>query len=304
MKNVSYFEKLKNDLAKTKSSKNNSNNQNDDDFWQAQQDKVGNGSAVIRFLPGKTEEDTPWVKLFKHGFQGPKGKWFIAECPTTIGQPCGCCTANNALWDSKDEDQIEIARSRKRKLSYVANVLIISDPANPENEGKVKLFRFGAKIMGKIEAAMTPEFEDDTPINPFDLEYGANFRLKMAKVNKFTNFDKSSFADSSSVGTAAFQASLKDQLHDIQKFLAPSLYMDEATMQKKLDFVLGEGDRRTSTSRDDEDEEDAKFAELARKAKARRVEEAEPVRAPAKRTLSMEDDDDMMEEFKRLAEED
>ena len=50
------------------------------------------------------------------------------------------------------------ARKRKRKLSYYANILVVSDPKHPENEGKVFLYKFGKKIFDKITEAMQHSF--------------------------------------------------------------------------------------------------------------------------------------------------
>jgi hypothetical protein len=166
-----------------------------DNFWRPEVDKAGNGMATIRFLPapGQDGEDgLPWVKVFSHGFQGPGG-WLIDNCLTTKNQQCPVCEHNNKLWNSGVEANKEIVRKQKRKLNYIANVYIVSDPKHPENEGQVKLFKFGKKIFDKITEAMNPAFEDETPINPFDLWKGANFKLKIRKVDGYQNYDKSEF---------------------------------------------------------------------------------------------------------------
>src|SRR6185437_1048062 len=137
----------------------------DDRFWQCAVDKAGNGQAVVRFLPAPQGEDLPFVRMWSHGFQGPTGKWYIENSRTTLGESDPVTELNNELWASKVKENEEIARKQKRKLSYYSNVLIISDPANPENEGQVKIFRYGAKIFEKLEAAMKPEFDDDPTFN-------------------------------------------------------------------------------------------------------------------------------------------
>jgi hypothetical protein len=166
-----------------------------ENYWKCEVDKAGNGMATIRFLPAPAvdgDDGLPWAKIFKHGFQGPGG-WLLDNCLTTKNQQCPVCEHNNALWNSGIEANKEIVRKQKRKLSYVANVYIVSDPKNPENEGKVKLFKFGAKIFDKITEAMNPQFADETAINPFDLWTGANFKLKIRKVEGYQNYDRSEF---------------------------------------------------------------------------------------------------------------
>ena len=171
-------------------------NDSKDNYWKPEVDKAGNGQATIRFLPAPAvdgDDALPWVKIFGHGFQGPGG-WLIDNCLTTNNQQCPVCEHNSKLWNSGVEANKEIVRKQKRKLNYHANVYIVSDPKHPENEGQVKLFKFGAKIFEKITGAMNPSFEDETAINPFDLWGGANFKLKITKVAGYQNYDKSEFA--------------------------------------------------------------------------------------------------------------
>jgi hypothetical protein len=166
-----------------------------ENFWRPEVDKAGNGIAVIRFLPSSAKDGDdalPWVKYYSHGFQGPGG-WLIDNCLTTKNQKCPVCEHNSGLWNSGIKANKDIVSKQKRKLNYIANVYIVSDPKHPENEGQVKLFRFGAKIFDKLTEAMNPQFEDESPINPFDLWKGANFKLKIRKVEGYQNYDKSEF---------------------------------------------------------------------------------------------------------------
>lgn len=188
-------------LSKAIESLNATSGSNDskDNYWKPEVDKAGNGQATIRFLPAPAvdgDDALPWVKIFGHGFQGPGG-WLIDNCLTTNNQQCPVCEHNSKLWNSGVEANKEIVRKQKRKLNYHANVYIVSDPKHPENEGQVKLFKFGAKIFEKITGAMNPSFEDETAINPFDLWGGANFKLKITKVAGYQNYDKSEFAAAS-----------------------------------------------------------------------------------------------------------
>lgn len=172
-----------------------------DNYWRPEVDKAGNGMATIRFLPAPSvdgDDGLPWVKIFNHGFQGPGG-WLIDNCLTTKGQQCPVCEHNSTLWNSGIEANKDIVRKQKRKLSYISNVYIVNDPKHPENNGTVKLFKFGAKIFDKITEAMNPAFEDETPINPFDMWTGANFKLKITKVAGYQNYDKSEFESPSAL---------------------------------------------------------------------------------------------------------
>ena len=165
----------------------------DERLWKPELDKSGNGFAVIRFLPAVEGEDMPWAKVWNHAFQGPTGQWYIENSLTTIGQNDPVSEMNSSYWNTGIESDKEIARKQKRKLQYFSNIYVVSDSKHPENEGKVFLFRFGKKIFDKLMAAMQPEFEDETPINPFDFWEGANFKLKIRKVDGYWNYDKSEF---------------------------------------------------------------------------------------------------------------
>ena len=166
----------------------------DERIWKLERDKSGNGYAVIRFLPASDGEDVPWVRIWTHGFKGPGG-WYIENSLTTLGKDDPVSKANTALWNSGIDSDKNIARERRRKLNYYSNIYIVEDSMNPDNVGKVFLFRYGKKIFEKITGVMNPEFADETPLNPFDLWEGSNFKMKMRQVDGFPNYDKSEFTD-------------------------------------------------------------------------------------------------------------
>ena len=212
-------------------------------FWQPEVDKAGNGMAVIRFLPAPAadgDDALPWVRVSSHGFQGPGG-WFIDNCLTTINEKCPVCEHNNTLWNSGIEANKDIARKQKRKLSYVANILVISDPSNPANEGQVKLFKFGKKIFDKITEAMNPEFADETPVNPFDMWEGANFKLKIRNVEGYRNYDKSEFASKSAIfeGDDEKLEQLWKSEFGLKEFSEKKQFKPYEQLKSRLDKVLG-----------------------------------------------------------------
>ena len=176
----SSFDKLVK-AAEAVSTKTESSSYGDDRLWKPTRDKAGNGYAVIRFLPAQEGEDLPWVRYWDHGFKGPTGLWYIENSLTSIGQEDPVSEMNSVLWNSGRDEDKTIARERKRRLHYVSNVLVISDPSNPENEGKVFLYKFGKKIFDKIMESMQPAFEDEEPINPYDFWEGADFKIKIRK---------------------------------------------------------------------------------------------------------------------------
>ena len=172
---------------------NQSSNNKDDRFWQLSVDKAGNGMAILRFLPEPTGEELPWVRVFSHGFQGPGG-WYIENSLTTLtGQKDPVSEYNSKLWNNGTDAGKDQARKQKRRLQYISNVYVVKDSANPDNEGKVFLYKYGKKIFDKLNEAMQPQFEDETPVNPFDFYEGADFRLKARNVEGYRNYDKYQF---------------------------------------------------------------------------------------------------------------
>jgi len=215
----------------------------DDRFWQPETDKAGNGMAVIRFLPAPAadgDDALPWVRVFNHGFQGPGG-WYIENSLTTLGQKDPVSEYNSVLWNSGIEANKEIARKQKRRLTYISNVLIVSDPKNPENEGQIKLYKFGKKIFDKLTEAMNPQFEDEKAINPFDFWDGANFKIKIRQVEGYRNYDKSEFESPSALfdGDDAKLEALWKKEYSLKEFLDPKHFKSYDVLKAKLDKVLG-----------------------------------------------------------------
>ena len=219
---------------------NKGSNGVDDRLWKPEVDKAGNGYAVIRFLPAPDGEDLPWAKLYTHAFQGTGG-WFIENSLTTLGQKDPVSEYNSQLWNSGVDSDKEVARKQKRKLSYYSNVYVVKDPSNPANEGKVFLFRFGKKIFDKITAAMQPEFEDETPINPFDFWQGANFKIKIKKVAGYWNYDSSEFSAPEALlgGDDDALEALWKQEFSLAEIVAPDQFKSYEDLKKRLDYVLG-----------------------------------------------------------------
>jgi hypothetical protein len=212
-------------------------------FWTPTVDKSGNGMAIIRFLPAAGvdgEDGLPWVRLFDHGFQGPGG-WYIDKCLTTLNEKCPVCEHNNTLWNSGVEANKNVARNQKRRLSYYANIYVVSDPSNPQNEGTIRLYKFGKKIFDKITEAMNPEFPDEAPLNPFDFWEGANFKLKIRNVEGYRNYDKSEFADKSALldGDDAKLEKIYSQQYSLKEMVDRKHFKPYEQLKGRLDKVLG-----------------------------------------------------------------
>ena len=240
-RNSNSFEKLSKAVEATSAGTENS--KDDNRFWQPEVDKAGNGMAIIRFLPAPAvdgDDALPWVRTFSHGFQGPGG-WFIDNCLTTLNEKCPVCEHNNTLWNSGIEANKDVARKQKRKLSYLANILVVSDPSNPSNEGQIKLYKFGKKIFDKITEAMNPEFADETPVNPFDMWEGANFKLKIRNVEGYRNYDKSEFADVSALldGNDDKLEELWKKQFSLKDFTERKNFKPYDQLKGRLDKVLG-----------------------------------------------------------------
>jgi len=268
-RNRSSLEKLTKAIeATTQSTSTESGSRDDPRLWQPTVDKAGNGMAMIRFLPAPSvdgEDALPWVRVFFHGFQGPGG-WYIENSLTTLNQKDPVSEYNSTLWNSGIEANKEIARKQKRRLNYIANVYVVSDPSNPENEGQIRIYKFGKKIFDKITEAMNPEFADETPVNPFDMWEGANFKLKIRNVEGYRNYDKSEFAEKSALldGDDAKLEALWKQEHSLKEFLEPKHFKAYDLLKTRLDKVLGfEGDVAPKSKAIDAVVENFHDAELA-----------------------------------------
>ena len=230
------FEKLQSELAKVNAPTQSS--YEDARLWKHDLDKSGNGFAILRFLPQPSGEDLPWVRVWNHAFSGPGG-WYIENSLTTIGKNDPVSEYNTELWNSGNEADKETARKQKRILKYYSNVLVVSDPKHPENDGTIRLFRFGKKIFDKITEAMNPAFEDETAVNPFDMWQGANFKLKIRKVDGYWNYDKSEFDSVSAIeGGDERLEEIYNGLHSLQEFVDPKNFKTYDELKEKLHKTL------------------------------------------------------------------
>lgn len=273
----------------------------DDRMWKPVVDKAGNGYAILRFLPATEGQEIPWVQYWDHGFKGPTGQWYIEKSLTSIGQPDPVGELNSRLWNSGIEDDKETARKQKRRLHYVTNVLVVSDPSAPHNEGKVFMYQFGKKIFDKVMDLMQPQFPDEKPINPFDFWNGADFVLKIRNVEGYRNYDKSEFRSPSALhdGDEARLEEVYNKLYPITEFTDPTSYKTYDELKTKLHQVLGEQAPRTvkqEVAIDDEIPYD-RFDKASAP--------AEPTATPVSQTAeSAVDEDDTMSYFAKLAAED
>ena len=232
------LEKLNQSVEKINNPKNNFS-RDDERFWKAELDKSGSGYAVIRFLPALNGEDMPYVRVFNHGFQGPGG-WYIENSLTTLGQKDPLAEYNSTLWNSGIEANKEIARKQKRRLTYFSNIFVVEDKANPQNEGKTFLFRYGKKIFDKISSLSNPEFEDETPTDVFNFWEGANFKLKIRKVDGYSNYDKSEFVTPAPLfEDDAEMERIWGEEHSLEEFVKNDNFKTYDALKSRLDVVLG-----------------------------------------------------------------
>ena len=295
LKKQSSLGSLTSKLVKEVEKMNSNGGSGDDRLWKPEVDKAGNGYAVVRFLPAPDGEDLPWAKIYTHAFQGPGG-WYIENSLTSLGQKDPVSEYNTQLWNSGIDADKETARKQKRKLSYYANIYVVKDPSNPQNEGKVFLFKFGKKIFDKIMSSMQPEFEDEEPINPFDFWQGADFKIKIKKVAGYWNYDSSEFARAGTLGDLdddELEAIWKKE-YSLSEIVAPEQFKSYDDLKKRLDYVLGV--RGTPKFQDQETLEEEQAFEAERSAPS--------VSADLKSELDnlSTDDDDTLSYFAKLAE--
>jgi len=283
------FDKLTQSLNKL-NQKSQGQNGPDERFWKPEVDKAGNGYAVIRFLPESEGEDVPFQRMWDHGFQGPGG-WYIENSLTTLGQKDPVSEYNSMLWNSGIDSNKDKARKQKRRLGFISNIYIVKDPSNPENEGKVFLYKYGKKIFDKLNEAMNPQFEDEKPVNPFDLWEGADFKLKIRNVEGYRNYDKSELDIPAPLfdEDGELESVWKSQ-YSLVEFVDPSNFKTFEELQAKLNRVLGLDGAAPATTAESSFEE---------------VQQASPREVPAAviAEQSSESGDESLDFFKRLAEE-
>lgn len=264
----------------------------DDRQWKPTVDKAGNGYAVIRFLPANEGNDLPWVRYWDHGFKGPTGQWYIEKSLTSIGKQDPVSESNSKLWNSGSDDDKNVARDRKRRLHYVSNIYVESDPGNPANEGRVFLFTYGKKIFDKIMDVMQPQFADEAPVNPFDFWEGASFKLKIRQVEGYRNYDKSEFASQSKFldGDEEALEKVYNEVYDLTEFVDPKNYKSYEELAARLALVLGQSAPRTVREQ--------LSVETTQEPPARKTAPAPSMKQAA---ADDEDDDDTMSFFAKLA---
>jgi hypothetical protein len=298
LKNQNSLDKLLKQVQQDESPTTEKKSYVDERLWKPNVDKAGNGYAVIRFLPAPKGEELPWVRVWNHAFQGPTGQWYIENSLTTLNQKDPVSEYNTQLWNSGVESDKEIARKQKRKLKYYSNIYVVSDSANPENEGKVFLYSYGKKIFDKLMEAMQPAFEDETPINPFDLWEGANFKLKIRKVDGYWNYDKSEFDSVSALkGDDAELETIYNTEYSLAEFLAPSNFKSYDELKTRLDAVLSGTVVTSKTAAQLVDEDTSEFTPNFKTA-----ETPEPQNAGGS-FGAIDEDDDAMSYFEKLANE-
>jgi len=290
LKKQSKLGSLTQKLVKEVEKMNNNGGQGDDRLWKLECDKSGNGYAVIRFLPAPDGEDLPFVKLYSHAFQGPGG-WYIENSLTTLGQKDPVSEYNTTLWNNGTDAGKETARKQKRKLTYISNIYVVKDPANPENEGKVFLYKYGKKIFDKLTAAMQPEFEDEEAIDPFDFWQGANFKLKAKNVAGYRNYDSSEFTAVTPLldDDDALEGLWKKE-NSLAELVANDQFKSYDELKTRLSYVLGNKKVTQDVETIDEDND---------RGEAEQLVTAAVTSTPT--PSSTDDDDEALSYFAKLA---
>jgi len=275
------------------------NKYGDERLWKPTVDKSGNGYAVIRFLPAAEGEELPWVRYWDHGFKGPTGLWYIERSLTSIGKQDPVSEMNSVLWNSGRDEDKETARARKRRLHYVSNIYVVSDPANPENEGKVFLYQYGKKIFDKIMDIMQPQFQDEEPVDPFDFWEGADFKLKIRQVEGYRNYDKSDFSNPVPLleGDDEQLEGVYNRMHSLSEYNDPKQYKSYEELKTRLHRVLGEEAGDTLTT--------AEYVSLDESVSAPDPKAApSPMETASDSSINDDDDNDTLSYFEKLAAQD
>ena len=301
LKKQSSLGSLTEKLLKEAEKMGSSSSEKDNRIFTVERDKSGLGMAIFRFLPAPPGEDSPFIKIYNHGFKN-ENRWLIENCPTSIGEQCAICSSNSALWDSGIDANKKIASARKRKLNFYSNIYIIKNPANPELENQVRLFRYGQKIFDKIMSAMKPEFEGDEIIDPFDLWNGADFKIKVKTVKEssgqnYPNYDQSEFMSPRALSEDDEELeSIWKKCYSLQDLIAPDKFKSEEELQKRLNYVLGTSTPTPSAVQEQESAAERQFPSSEEEI----MEDLEKSFSRSKDPLD-DEEDDMLSRFQELA---
>jgi len=305
LKKQSSLGSLTEKLLKEAEKMGSSSSEKDSRIFTVERDAGGLGISIIRFLPAPPGEETPFVKLLNHGFKNNEGKWLIENCPTTIGEQCPICTANTALWNSGTDANKKIASARKRKTNYYSNIFIVKNPANPELEGSVMLYRYGQKIFEKIMSAMKPEFSDDIPVDPFDMWNGADFKIKVKTVKEsgnnksYPNYDDSVFMTPRAISDDDEELEkIWKQCYSLQDLISPDKFKSPEELTKRLNYVLGTSTPTPSPVQEQEEAAERQFPSSEEEI----MEDLEKSFSRSKDPLDDEnEEDDVLSRFQELA---
>jgi hypothetical protein len=296
------FSKMNSEFEKTVNPESSKESYKDDRFWKPERDKAGNASATIRFLSRTEGDELPWAKVFSHGFQGPGGRWYIEDSLTTINQPDPVSELNMKLWNSTTDDNSPArkqARAQKRKLNYISNILVVSDPKHPENNGKVFLFKYGKKIFDMIMDKARPTFEDEKPVNVFDYWEGANFKLRMKTVDKYPNYDSSTWEDQGPIcDDDEDLLEVAKRQYKLSDFVDPKKFKSYDELKAKLDSVLN-GSVNIGPSAAQLSEQEEQFESPPPK-----VAPTREAPQPKSKKIDLDDDENMMSYFESIANDD
>lgn len=303
LKKQSSLGSLTEKLLKEAEKMGSSSSEKDSRIFTVERDAGGLGISIIRFLPSPPGEETPFVRLYSHGFK-ENNRWLIENCPTSLGHDCEICNRNSALWNSGIDANKKIASARKRKLNFYSNILVVKNPANPELENKVMLFRYGKKIFDKIMSAMKPEFQDDIPVDPFCMWNGADFKIKVKTVKESSGATYPNYDDSVFMSPAAISDDDEElekiwrQCYSLQELISPDKFKSPEELTKRLDYVLGTSTPTPSPVQQQEEEIEEQFSTTR---ETNVMEDLERSFNRSKDPLEEDEDDDMLSRFQELA---
>jgi hypothetical protein len=249
------FESIKEALNKKSTTENSS-------YKDILKLEIGN-TYVVRLVPNVESPERTLYHYYNHIWKSVLTNQLVSTlCPTTYGERCPIDEYRSKVYQTKDEAKIKEINPIRRDEKWLANVYVVKDPTNPDNQGQVKILRFGKQIYNIIDQAMSGDDAEEFGARIFDLsDKGCNLRIKVDEnQGGYANYTTSKFMSPSALEGAPDIDEIYAACKNLESLQEHKSYED---IQKLLKVhFLGEEEAPVVNNYDLEDEEEAYVAPI------------------------------------------
>jgi hypothetical protein len=150
---------------------------------------------TVRLIPNVSSPEKTFFHYYTYDWSSfGTGQYTSVLSPTTFGQRCPITdTKFKVLRNGTDEEKAK-ANLLRRNERWLINAYVIDDPTNPENNGTLKIIRYGKQLHKIISDAIDGEGSEDFGPRIFDLsENGVNFKIKSEQQGDYISYTSSKF---------------------------------------------------------------------------------------------------------------